>query len=202
MPWRFSFYDTNGLRFRENLERFHCHATNDGGEHCHNICVIGEPYCWVHLLYRKHLRIKKSRIQGADKGCFAINPKLPNGAIIFRANEDILNYHGEIISKHTLNERYGRHTAPYGVEISRPRNLYEDGALERSPMACVNAPPHGVQANVRLTTNQQRTFIKMKAIRDVRNGEELYAEYGADYWRGNRDRGHNGASHFDTRYVR
>ena len=199
MPWQFSFYDTTGLRFRENLERFHCHATNDSGEHCHNICVYGEPYCWVHNLYRKHLRIKKSRIQGAGKGCFAINPKRPNDAIIFRANEDILNYHGEMINRHTLNQRYGPHTAPYAVEISKPRNKYEDGALDRSAMACVNSPPPGVRANCRLTTNQTRDFIKMKAIRDIRNGEELYANYNNNnYWRGNRD----GATHFDTRYVR
>ena len=197
MPWRFSFYDQQGLKFRENLHRFHCTAINDNGEHCHNICVIGEHYCWIHLLWKKHLRIKQSNIQGAGKGCFAINKKVADNAVIFHKDQTILNYDGEKVTRQTLNQRYGtNHTAPYAVELSRPRNLYEDAALNRSAMSCVNSPPHGVQPNCRLTTNVHRTICMVKANRDIRNGEELYASYGTDY------RFNEEGTHFDTRYVR
>ena len=72
MPWKFSFYDQHGLRFREDLERMRCVAHSKDGSRCKHICVIGDPYCWVHLLWKKHLRIKTSRIHGAGKGCSRI----------------------------------------------------------------------------------------------------------------------------------
>ena len=108
-----------------------------------------------------------------------------------------MNYHGEFVSESTLDHRYGaENTSPYAVEVSRNRNRFEDGALERSAMACVNSPPHGVAANCRLTTNRERTYCKIKANRDIRNGEELYAGYGNQYWQHNHDN-----IHFTTRYV-
>ena len=197
MPWKFSFYDQHGLKFREDVERMRCVAHSSDGHQCKNICVIGDPYCWIHLLYKKHLRIKTSRIQGAGKGCFVMDKKRPANAIIFRKDEDILFYDGEVVTKQTLNQRYGRHTAPYGVEVNRGRNIYEDGATERSAMACVNSPPPGIHANCRLTTDVQRNNCKIKANRDIRNGEELYASYGPSYRMGN-----NGPTHYDTRYFR
>ena len=197
MPWKFSFYDQHGLRFREDLERMRCIAHSKDGSRCKNICVIGDPYCWVHLLWKKHLRIKTSRIDGAGKGCFVMDKSRPTDAIIFRKDEVILNYDGEIVTSQTLNERYARHTAPYAVEISKARNVYEDGAIERSAMACVNSPPAGTRANCRLTTDVQRSHCKIKANRDIKNGEELYASYGPSYRMGN-----HGSAHFDTRYFR
>ena len=75
----------------------------------------------------------------------------------FPKDEDILNYDGEIVNKQTLDERYAKHTAPYAVEISKPSNVYEDGAIERSAMACVtNCSPEGTRANCRLATDIHR----------------------------------------------
>ena len=164
MPWRFSFYNQDGLKFRENLHRFRCTATNDNGQHCHNICVIGEQYCWIHLLWKKHLRIKPSNIHGGGKGCFAVNKKVGDNAVIFHKDQDILGYDGEIVTKEVLQQRYGTDTAPYAVEVSKRRNIYEDGALDRSAMSCINAPPAGVQANCRLTTDIHRNHCNAVRI--------------------------------------
>ena len=197
MPYQFSFYDQQGLKFRENLRSFHCSATNDTGTHCHNISVIGEHYCWIHLLWKKHLRIKPSNIQGAGKGVFAVNKRLPDNAVIFQKGQTILNYDGEEINRHTLEQRYGNNTAPYAVQVNRQRDIYEDGALDRSVMSCVNSPPNGTQANCRLTTNTERTHCIVKASRDIRNGQELFANYGGEYRFGEEE-----GTHFTTRYVR
>ena len=61
-----------------------CVTHSSDGVRCKNISVIGDPYCWVHLLWEKHLRIKTSRIQGAGKGYFALDKSCPADAIIFR----------------------------------------------------------------------------------------------------------------------
>jgi hypothetical protein len=45
----------------------------------------------------------------------------PAGTVVFRAGEQIIHYYGEIIDKRTLNERYGRYTAPYAVELTKNR---------------------------------------------------------------------------------
>ena len=197
MPYQFSFYDQQGLKFRENLHRFHCSATNDNGTHCHNICVIGEHYCWIHLLWKEHLRIRPSNIHGAGKGVFAINKRLPENAVIFHKGQTIMNYDGEEVTRQTLDQRYGHHTAPYGVEVSHRKNIYEDGAMQRSVMSCVNSPPNGTQPNCRLTTNRGRTYCIVKATKDIRNGQELYADYGHEYRFGEEE-----GTHYSTRYVR
>ena len=93
-----------------------------------------------------------------------------------------MRYFGEVVTEQVLDQRYGaHHTAPYGVEASRRKNIFEDAALERSAMACINHPTAGHPANCKLTHNRERTQVKIRALRDIRNGEELFADYGEDY---------------------
>ena len=139
---------TTNMGFDSEKTWNECVTHSSDGVGCKNISVIGDPYCWVHLLWERHLRIKPSRIQGAGKGYFALVKSCSADAIIFRKDEDILNYDVEIVTKQTLDERYAKHTAPYAVEIIKPRNAYEDGAIENSAMACVtNCPPEATRAN-------------------------------------------------------
>jgi len=199
MPWEFNFYVHNQSRFRHPLRKFHCAAISKNGHHCKNTTVIGEPFCWVHLLYQHHLRIKTSTIAGAGQGCFAMDKQRPAGTVVFRAGEQIIHYYGEIIDKRTLNERYGRYTAPYAVELTKNRGgggEYEDAALDRSAAACINHPRHANEANCRFALNQARTEVRIMATKDIRNGEELFVHYGDQYWRGR-----NGPAHHTTTYV-
>ena len=107
MPYQFSFYEAHHLKFRENLHRHRCADINDNGHQCRNICIIGEPFCWVHLLWKHHLRIKTSTLPNAGLGCFAMNRSkgVGPGAVIFRKGEEILRYYGEAVTEQVLGHR-------------------------------------------------------------------------------------------------
>ena len=129
MPYFFTFKVNHHIQFRAPLVTKRCICESKNGERCKHKTVIGSPYCYIHLLYNKHLRIKPSNIQGAGVGVFAINPKLPQNAIIFRPGDTIIRYDGQVIDNEELNDRYDIYTAPYCLQINQHET--EDGALER-----------------------------------------------------------------------
>ena len=76
-----------------------------------------------------------------------------------------------------MNRRYGNNnTAPYGIEKRGSR--FEDGALSRGIGTLVNHKPEG-RDNVALKDRHHTIWIK--ALKNIKNGQELYADYGKDY---------------------
>jgi hypothetical protein len=75
----------------------------------------------------RHLRIKPSTIHNAGKGLFAEDSTQAPNAIIFRRDDDIIEYIGESIDRAELNRRY-HHTASYALQVRGDNNnlLYID----------------------------------------------------------------------------
>jgi len=113
---------------------------------------------------------------------FAYNPQArrPN-VVVFNTGADICNYDGELINQNTLTQRYGQYTAPYGIEIQNSQ--YEDGALDRGVGSLVNhKPQRETSAEFYIVkVNRRNHHIKLIATRPIRNGEEIYVDYGNDY---------------------
>jgi len=132
------------------------------------------------LLKFRHLRILESTIEGAGKGVFALDKSRPHGVIIFKKNSEICKYDGHIISKSENDDRYGiNHTAPYSYSIrgtGREKKV-EDAACHRGVGSLIN---HSNQPNAHALQRHGRILIF--ASRDIRNGEEVFTDYGADYW--------------------
>ena len=141
MPYEFRFYINHELHFHSRLVAENCTAQKKNGQGCKNICCIGSPYCWTHLLYIKNLRIKPSNIPQAGKGLFAMDPLTNDTKKVFSKGERIVEYDGELMHHAELERRYGEYTAPYGVMISQNRDLYEDAALHRGVGSLCNQPP-------------------------------------------------------------
>ena len=177
MPKTFHYPDTN---FSCQLVSHRCEATTRANMQCKRRAVIGSsPHlCWNHLLKLKHLRIAPSLMPNAGKGLFALDPSREEGFILFRPKQLIITYGGEQIDQRELNDRYGEGTAPYAVEVSKRRGLYEDGACGR-----------GVGANVNTFTRHQNARLgigqggatKLYATKVIRNGDEIYVSYGRGY---------------------
>ena len=55
----FIFKIDNDVIYHGNLVSFQCAAHSKSGSRCKRRCVIGIPFCYTHLLYKNHLRIKK-----------------------------------------------------------------------------------------------------------------------------------------------
>ena len=178
MPYEFEFFVHHELVFHHALRGEQCTYHLPNGHRCQRQTVIGYGLCWQHLLKVKHLRIRPSTIPGAGKGLFCIDPSRPPGEVIYRAHEKILQYGGEVITHHQLEERYpGDVTAPYTVQ--NHRQMFEDGALERSPAAIINHKPRR-ECNCELIT-QRTNLCAVETIRPLRNGDELFCNYGRQY---------------------
>ena len=135
-------------------------------------------YCSIYAF-----KNKPSTIPNSGKGLFAWNPNAPNN-IVFKKNEEICNYNGELIDKTQLENRYGEYTAPYGIEVKGGANpIYEDGALTRGIGTIANHKK-GRNANAHFVIkklNHRNHHIALKAIRPILHGEEVFVDYGRDY---------------------
>jgi len=185
MPYEFRMIINNQVGFHALLHSEQCIAHTGPDQHgpqCNRTVIIGEPYCWSHLLSIKHLRIKNSHIPGAGKGLFALmrTKDLPADNIVFHKGDIIATYTGEHINLATRKKRYpGEMTAPYAVENTK--DDFIDAALERGYAALVN---HGTnqQSNVKwVHSHKNGGEIRMKATKNIPNDTELRINYGRIY---------------------
>lgn len=175
---KFTFYINNNVSFRCNLECVRCVANNsNNGRRCMLQSCIGTPYCWIHLLSVKHLRIKSSEKQGAGKGLFAMSKEHDDNEVVFRAGDIIIEYDGEKVQNEELDDRYGDYTAPYGLKHGR---YVEDGGCRRGAGTLANHAPRS-RANARFSFSTRDKVFRLVATKNIRNNKEIFCFYGRDY---------------------
>jgi hypothetical protein len=189
MPYQFSFYHNDHLMFQGNLKCSQCRATTKTGHRCTLVSCIGQGYCWIHLKYKNHLRIKKSTIPNAGKGLFAVNDKLPHHPnhpyhpdhVVFKVDDVIADYDGEVINQAQLEHRYGNRAAPYVAMQTQANGKYEDGALVRGVGTMANRPPPNRLSNAKLSYSTARRKLVLRATRRIYHNQEVFLNYGPDY---------------------
>jgi hypothetical protein len=171
----FKFYINNHIHFKGKLHCEQCEGTSKNGQRCRRRVCIGSPYCYQHLRSEKHLEIKKSNIAKAGKGLFAYGPP---DEVIFKKNETIIKYDGELIDEREVRDRYAEFTAPYTIELKDSE--FEDGALERGPGSLAN---QGIKNNARLGVyfNSTPHYALLKATKNIYGGQEILVDYGDRY---------------------
>lgn len=172
--FHFETPDNETLHLKLNVER--CHYIKGDGQQCKNRVCIGTPFCHIHRKYEYKLKIMQSTIPNAGIGLFVQNDEEPENAIIVKKNAKICPYAGEIINREELLRRYGDYTAPYGIQISN--DIYEDGAVFRGIGSLINHSRRN--ANCRFSVGRNKK-INIVAIKNIRNGKELFVDYGNDY---------------------
>lgn len=178
MPLVFSFKSPNHA-FECALQCQQCTAVAANGAQCQKRACIGVPKCWIHLLRDHSLRLKPSTIQGAGKGLFAMKRGAGPNAVVFKKDAKIIDYYGDLVNQQTLTERYGEHTAPYGIQIGTG-DRYEDAACRRGVGALANH--RGAGHNARLTFRSHPTAAALvKAVKPIRNDQEVLVSYGRGY---------------------
>ena len=188
----FTFTQSNGTVFRAPLESSQCTAMCKNHQRCKRRVIIGQPYCYTHLLYQKHLKVKDSTIPGAGKGVFAEIPRAQVNQVVYPANAHIVPYTGQRINNQQLNDRYGDDTAPYALRINN--NLFVDPALKRGIGSIINHQPQA-RANVKfVAASHANNYIpSVKSTKNIRNGQELFINYGHNY------QFNDGSSHTTTK---
>ena len=182
MPKRFSFFIDDEKVFSCPLKSWQCTEHKRDGSRCSRKVVIGSPVCWQHLGLVYRLTAKPSTITGAGKGLFAHDPE---SDIVFKKNEQIITYTGDVITNAELQERYPRKKkfepiAPYTIKLKQTR--YVDSACDRGIGSIVNnASNSNANAKIVSVFNANPQYIYIKAIKNIRHGEEIFASYGPAY---------------------
>jgi hypothetical protein len=71
MPYIFEYEDTRNGRDKEFicvLQSKVCGAPTKNNGTCGKTCVIGLPYCWIHLISLSKIKIAESNIPNSGKG--------------------------------------------------------------------------------------------------------------------------------------
>ena len=133
------------------------------------------------------------------RGVFADDPSKPQDAVVFKKDHRVMLYEGEVTDNTEAIRRYGVHTNPYSLQAShsvfnsKTNNHYSrrtlsapiiDSSLLRGVGSLVNHKPYN-QTNVYFqcdkVPNSNKWLYKIIARRDIKNGEELYVNYGDSY---------------------
>jgi hypothetical protein len=184
MVYTFQFFIDNHLHFQKNLRGFRCIGRRRDGHQCGRTSVIGCPYCFQHLRSERHLRVRPSTIPNAGKGLFAEDPLRADREIIFRVGDYIIDYTGESINENQLEERYGEYTGPYAIEVRGRSNqrggLFIDAAAERGVGSLINHRARS-SANSVFVVDYRANRARLRAVRPIRNGDEIFVSYGNQY---------------------
>lgn len=198
----FHFRRTDNPQFRYDgkLKSVHCEATTKTGARCKRHSVIGTPYCREHLRKIRKVSIRQSTIPNSGNGLFADEPgKLQSrGDIVFRRGDLITKYDGQKMTKAEVDERYGADdavTGPYVVRVpiqgmrtvkrgkrrvQEPYRVgwsYLDGATERGVGNLANMAMNRRDNNAEL----KKEDASLEATKDIRQGDEIFVDYGDDY---------------------
>lgn len=165
-------------------------STTGNTRRCKRTTCYTLPYCWQHLVNNYHLRIGRTMLKNTQDrrlnftGLFACDRDKGNNDIVFRKNDLIVTYVGEILNQHQLNELYpDEETAPYAFMMSN--NKYVDGACVRGVGALANAclPKRNPGCITNATFSVSRThYPTLVATKTIRNGEEILVSYGRSYF--------------------
>lgn len=174
-----------------------CHYCEKEMSHLMDICE-------EHLQSEWNLKIQESQVQGQGKGLFAWYPK-DKKKVLFSWGNPICYYNGLFVSKEDLTNLYGNNTGPYAVKghqrLGENRHLtgYEDGALYRGVGSYINHRTEEDQINAIFALGDMALWVKerakymyrdlkeyekcivVNALRDIRHGEEIFANYGNEY---------------------
>ena len=184
---RFEFYQQlpeGGKRdqFACTLKCERCSGADAKGGRCKRTVCIGVPLCWQHVVKYYHVKVKPSTLRNAGRGVFAQLPgparnQDPN-AIVFQRGQNILPYRGDVITEAERGRRYAQATAVYAV--TNEDGDYIDGACRRGIGTLINHNDDAASVNVELVVEPDNT-ITIAATKDIKNGEELFLNYGRTY---------------------
>ena len=147
--------------------------------------------CWYHGIMENGLRIDKASNPALGLGLFArLDPKrVHRGVKIFDKDEDICLYKGEILTDREIERKY-----PGDVDSAYCINLRNEGVNkngERYPSKNIDASKTTScwcrYANAARDNNaklggvyRDNDYIKLKAIKNIYDGEEITARYNRD----------------------
>jgi len=189
--------DRTGLRsFRCPLKSARCVYSITPAKRCSRRTVAPFGLCWQHALYRANLKIGHTTLTDAGgrrfsfRGLFACNMnhnKETRKCAVFRKGDRITAYLGDKMSPGRLDRRYpGNMIAPYAFLNG---GKVVDGACARGIATFANAcraanKPSCTSNNAKIRGGTANHYPYLEATRHIYHDDEIFASYGAVYFRG------------------
>ena len=199
----FTYNRSDGTQFKCALKCMQCRGKMADGTRCPNTTCEHLPYCERHL-GEAGLQVKPSKY---GLGLFATR-HFNAGQIVCKYNSSLASgkskQYGELLTQDQIDDRYGRafvdakgvrrdfDYAPYAVRSSG--GFFADAACSRSAASYAN--DYSAASSLRRRAQDRKqppnaTFVKlkqphvvaMKAVRNIRPGEEILCDYQIDYWK-------------------
>ncbi len=183
MPKKFKFYKVqNGVQevqpsYQCELHSERCLGYSKNGVRCKRRCIIGFEYCFQHMQSIKHLKIRPTTLPGFTfSGLFAWDPSAVGP--IFRNEDVVCKYFGDVVEPAIIQEHYGNSTAPYAFLANKNRAV--DCACRRGIGALANTSAG--HNNCRFSvSNANGGSLSIKATKNIYHGQELFVPYGNKY---------------------
>lgn len=156
-------------------------------------CKYG-PKCWQHTIIQDGLRVKESGKRGAGMGLYAEKP--------FQTREVITKYTGKVMTGPQYRRKYPNNKqGAYTVQMG-DKDLFVDAKKTNAGVAryandC-NAPSakgrKRKHCNAVFAHNITDNVVELEANRPIRKGNEIFVNYGAEYWNKGKGKGKGKAS--------
>jgi SET domain-containing protein len=153
-----------------------CRSNKSSGGRCsRNTCKYAK-HCWQHTNSSKKLKIADSHIEEAGVGLYTLKP--------IRKGRIITPYGGELMA----SDEFELDPSEYAVHITK--HLVLDGRSTQSGLGryvndCRTEDRQAGDCggnNAKIAVNRQQRTANIKATRNIRRGEEIFASYGSEYW--------------------
>lgn len=154
-----------------------CVATTAKEEQC-SLRTRHGAHCWIHLAQKFGVRIKDSTLGSqAGKGLFAAR-NYKEGEIVARYTGDLIPITDLVQGENHSHYQLLLSEVGQGAIIDAARTNAAEGRMVN------DARGSGKRNNCRFSCDQRKKTATVKAIKNIKKGEELFVNYGSDYWPG------------------
>lgn len=183
-----------GLKAKRSCNR--CTAINKNGDQCERVtCKVG-PMCWQHTWIIDHVLVKPST---HGLGLFANKPKGKRAEVVFKKDAFICYY---AVGPTTIDNYGEDDILEYGVEVKKvkdragvvKKHIYNSYKTNDYPGRYANDCNSNVTNrrtysdtcnNAKIVipkTGKNKNTAYLKAVKDIKQGEEIKIAYGKGYW--------------------
>lgn len=173
----------HGVDFTCKLRGARCCAKKRNGGACSMRVVQAMLCCFQHTSAVFKLRVDKSALGGFN-GLFVCDKSAAPGAVVFKKGEEVCPYYGEVLTQAQLDARYpGNTTAPYTFHSggAGTQSKYLDSACFQTLGGKANVASGKKRNNAWFTRTGSASAARIRAKRNLRNGEEVFVSYGNTY---------------------
>lgn len=178
-------FRTQDVYFTKRFKKMKCEARG-----CTTSTLI-VPYCRYHTQQLLKCTVAPTSLKNVSgKGLFAAFPESfqpRHDNVVFRKDDIIAPYIGEVTSKFHIDQQYGMNTtARYALGFLQEDNVVIDAAVVRSTGAYANTLYGGDSTTLKtcpvvnacFTYTDPIHFPVLTATTDILDGEEIFCDYG------------------------